>query len=153
MTQQEVEYLMETELFSVVFMPLSVHRTVSFRTIEKYTEYFFPAGRIENENADRSLIFSILTGTVIKNRFDDKNAVCMELLTKFTTLQNQALIAESTGLAPSSSTAETSDKQASNARLWAAASAKPLPGINDSFSKPEAKTEFFNGLRDYLKMN
>lgn len=153
MTQQEVEYLMETELFSLVLTPLSVHRTVSFRTIEKYTEYFFPAGRIENENASRSLVFSILTGTVIKNRFDDKNAVCMELLTKLTTLENQASIAETTGLAPVSSTAETPDKQASNARLWAAASEKPLHGLNDAFKKPEAKTNFFNDLRNYLKMN
>ena len=153
MTQQEVEYLMETELFSVVFMPLSVHRTVSFRTIEKYTESFFPAERVEGASTGRSLIFSILTGTVIKNRFEDKSTVCMELLTKLTSLQNQATIANSTGLAPVSSTAETPDKQASNARLWAAASEKPLHGLNDAFTKPEAKTAFFNGLRDYLKIN
>ena len=153
MTQQEVEYLMETELFSVVFMPLSVHRTVSFRTIEKYTENFFPAGRVEGASGSRSLIFSILTGTVIKNRFEDKSEVCMQLLTRLTNLQNQATIADATGLAPVSSTAETPDKQASNARLWAAASDKPLHGLNDAFSKPEAKTAFFNGLREYLRFN
>ena len=153
MTQQEVEYLMETDLFSVVFMPLSAHRTVAFRTIEKYTESFFPAGRVEGRNTERNLIFSILTGTVIKNRFDDKNAVSMELLTKFTILENQAQIADLTGLAPVSSSAETPDRQASNARLWAAASGKPISGLDNAFSKPDARTAFFTGLRDYLKMN
>ncbi len=153
MTQQEIEYLMETEILSVVFMPLSVHRTVSYRTIEKYTEYFFPAGRIEGANSDRSLIFSVLSGTVLKNRFDEKSSVCMEMLQKLVTSTNQSTIANATGLAPTHSTAESPDRQATNARLWAAASDRPAPGLQDLFTKPEAKTAFFSDMRDYLKMH
>lgn len=153
MTQQEVEYLMETDIFSVVFMPLSAHRTVPYRTIEKYTESFFPEGRVENASVGRSLVFSILTGTVIKNRYEGKSAISMDMLTKLVTLENQAKIADATGLAPVSSTAESPDRQASNARLWAAASEKPCENLYDIFSNPSARTSFFNGLRDYLKMN
>ena len=152
MTQQEVEYLMESDFFSIVFMPLSMHRNIPYRTIEKYTESFFPADRQEGKDPERSLVFSILTGTVIKNKYEEKSAVSMDILSKLVTLENQAAIAESTGLAPVSSTAETSDKQASNARLWAAASDKPLASLADFFSNPAAKTAFFNGLRDYLKI-
>jgi len=153
MTQQEIEYLMETDILSVVFMPLSVHRTVSYRTIEKYTEYFFPAGRVEGFDSDRSLVFSILSGTVLKNRFDEKSNVCMEMLQKLLTGTNQTTIANATGLAPTHSTAESPDRQATNARLWAAASDRPAPGLQDIFTKPEAKTVFFNDMRDYLKMH
>ena len=151
MTQLEVEYLMETDIFSVVFMPLSAHRNVPFRTIEKYTEYFFPEGRIEEAATTRSLVFSILTGTVIKNRFTEKSDVSMEMLQKLLTLENQAKIADATGLAPVSSTAESPDRQASNARLWAAASDKPLENLSNFFTNPAAKTSFFEGLRTYLK--
>jgi hypothetical protein len=153
MTQQEVEYLMETDIFSVVFMPLSAHRTVPYRTIEKYTESFFPEGRVENANVGRSLVFSIITGTVIKNRYEEKSAISMDMLKTLLTLENQAKIADSTGLAPVSSTAESPDRQASNARLWAAASEKPRENLYDIFANPTAKTSFFNALRDYLKVN
>jgi len=151
MTQQEVEYLMETELLSVVFMPLSMHRNVPYRTIERYTEYFFPMGRVEGASSDRSLVFSVLSGTVLKNRYDEKSAICMEMLQKLLTLENQATIAAATGLAPSTSTAESPDRQGSNARLWAAASEKPLVGFQETFTNPAAKASFFDGLRTYLK--
>lgn len=153
MTQQEVEYLMETEILSVVFMPLSMHRTVPYRTIERYTEYFFPVGRVEGAGNDRSLVFSILSGTVLKNKYDEKSALCMEMIQKLLTLENQAAIADATSLAPSTSTAESPDRQASNARLWAAASNIPLAGFQETFTNPDAKTAFFEGLRTYLKIN
>lgn len=152
MTQEETNYLMETSIFSIVFLPLSMHRNVPYRTIEKYTESYFPVAETNQQENSRSLVFSILTGTVIKNRYDDKIAASMAMLEKLLTLENQAFIAEATGLAPVSATAESPDRQASNARLWAAASDKPLTGLNDFFTKPAAKTEFFKGLRNYLKI-
>ena len=77
----------------------------------------------------------------------------MEMLQKLVTSTNQSTIANATGLAPTHSTAESPDRQATNARLWAAASDRPAPGLQDLFTKPEAKTAFFSDMRDYLKMH
>lgn len=153
MTLQEVEYLMDTELFPVVFIPLSLHRNLSYRTVEKYEEMFFPAGRIENSGVHRSLVYTVYTGTVLKNRYEEKSSICMEILSQMVNSENQTLLSEKTGLAPANASTETADRQASNARLWAAAASKPVAGLYECFSKPEARSAFFEGLRTYLKMN
>lgn len=124
MTRSDVEAFMETGTAPFVFMSLSNHRKISQRTVEKYNSVLMPAF---SENIPRSL-----TAPAVLLLSPDKKRVSEETILLISTLLNettQTKLSEITGLAPVSSTAAAPDRQANEARLWAAASERPLPSF------------------------
>ena len=80
------------------------------------------------------------------------NQLANTILKEIYTHEGQNILTNATSLAPTTSQAETSDKQASDVRLWAAASNKALPSLASALYKnPEDISSLAKMIRDYLE--
>ena len=138
-TNDKVLSFIELEKPAIIFVPLSFHRTIPTDNISAYSASWMPC--LQNVS-NRSLILpTIIVSPVSENT----NA---ETIVKALANQSiQATISENTKLAPPHSTAQALDKQASDVRLWAAASDKALPSIENAFATKEAAASFANWVR------
>ncbi len=98
---------------------------------------------------ERSLTFPSYIAMQIKKQ--KSNSLAEKIFSNIYTDQGQKILTNATSLAPVTSQAYTSDKQASNARLWAASADMPIPSLSEAaFTSTEKRTSFTNAIREYL---
>ncbi|MCK9170193.1 MAG: extracellular solute-binding protein [Treponema sp.] len=147
MKNKEIEAFMENDYTALVFMPLSTHRTIPQKTIEKFTIIAMPSNLTKQ---NRAFTVPVLEGILIDKKKPNKKA--QNFLYTLTEASTQKELGIKTGLVPVSSTAETQDIQASDIRLWAAASYEPLPDIAQAaYSEPQKYAEFAQIIRTFLE--
>jgi hypothetical protein len=79
------------------------------------------------------------------------NLLANTILKEIYTHEGQNILTNATSLAPTTSQAETSDKQASDVRLWAAASNKALPSfVNALYTSAEERASLAQAIREYV---
>lgn len=122
MTKADVENFMESNLALFVSMSFSDHRKISQKAIERYETSYMPASIAMKES--RSL--TIPSYLIMQIKTKKTNQLANTILKEIYTHEGQNILTNATSLAPTTSQAETSDKQASDVRLWAAASNKAL---------------------------
>ncbi|MBN2812278.1 MAG: extracellular solute-binding protein [Spirochaetales bacterium] len=147
MTRPDVEAFMETNAAPFVFMSLSNHRKISQRTVEKYNSVFMPGFAAD---ASRSLA----APAVLLLAPNKKRAREEAILLKDALLDEdaQTKLSGMTGLAPVSSTAAAPDRQANEARLWAAASERPLPSFYTAlYPYPADAALLAKNIREFLQ--
>ncbi len=142
-----LETLMAGDAAAYVFMPLSRHRSVAQKTIEKFDSAFVPA---LEPSRDRAFMAPVTAAVRVGAKRKDEGADA--LFSSLLSAGTQKALSEATGLAPVVSSAEARDLQASNARLWVAASSGPRPDpLTAAFPDPQARKTFAQELRDWLK--
>lgn len=147
---KEVAYMMSSHSTSIVFLTLSDHRAIDFEVMNLFTDSFFPSGSAAKS---RSLIAPVIAIAPLSTKKAGKMSV-QTLQSFLIGSEAQAWLGSATGLAPANSTAPAQDKQASNVRLWLAASDKPLPAITDAaFTNKKDKEEFMKQVRNYFLFN
>lgn len=149
MTDTDIVSFMENGYAGIAFIGLSTHRTIPLRVIEKFDSVFF-SSQEKARNLSRALTAPVLLGIEINKKRPDRLA--SEILAYLVGPKGQKELSGATGLAPVNSTAETSDVQASDVRLWVAASSRPLPNIaNAALDDPAAQKELARKIREYLE--
>ncbi len=150
-TNDKLLTYIELEKPAVIFMPLSFHRTIPLTDIRQYTTSWIPcAQNLES----RSLILPTIIGVPLNNKLiessnnDSQNINAEIILKKLASQPVQEIITEKTKLAPTHSTAQALDKQASDVRLWAAASKQALPSIEEVFKTDTEVKQFADWLRE-----
>ena len=138
---------MERGMAPLVLMPLSLHRTLPSREIRAYGSSAFPPGR---GGAMRSLAAPLMVAAVVER--SPRRARALEALTFLVGLEAQKRLCDRTGLAPAVASAEALDKQASDARLWIAASLGALPDAGRaSKATGTARADLAREIRRYLE--
>ncbi|TAH55002.1 MAG: hypothetical protein EWM51_04435 [Treponema sp.] len=147
MTLNDVESFMKTNSAPFVFMSLSNHRKISQRTVEKYDSVLIPAF---TANTPRSLTApAVLLLSTGKKREREESILLKSMLLNETT---QTRLSEMTGLAPVNSTTAAPDRQANEARLWAAASERPLPSFYTAlYPYPADAALLAKNIREFLQ--
>jgi hypothetical protein len=147
MTSDDVIAFMDNGYSEIIFMSLSTHRTIPQRTIARYEGIPFPSA---TKQTARTLTVPALIGVVVSKK--GQNAEANAFLARLASVEGQGTLAALSGLAPVNSTAEARDIQASDVRLWAAASDRPVPDIaTDSFVENEKKAQFAKDIRAYIE--
>lgn len=142
----EVQDLMEAQLAPLVVMSLSSHRSVPQRVIERYDSSFFPGPL---SGTARGFLSPTLIAVPIGLRGSMPQA--SNLVASLASLPIQKRLSDATGLAPVHAGAEPRDKQASDARLWIAASSGALPSLETAFPTEVDFTAFAAALREAIK--
>lgn len=146
MSKKDVEYFMETNQALFVCMYLSDHRQIPQKIIEKYDSSFMPS---LSGSANRAFTMPAIT-VYQPNKRPHKAITALSLY--LARSEAQKTLSGQTGLAPTNAQCETSDKQASDVRLWAAASNAILPSIDNAwYSSPKDTTTLANSIRQYLE--
>ncbi len=149
MEARDVIAFMENEYAGVVFMPLSTHRNVPLKTIAKFAGIPFPPIAV---GKPREITAPLVVGLLPSYKKPDARAA--DFLHRLARAEGQTIVSAGTGLAPVNSTAEAQDIQASDVRLWAAASSKPVPDpASDAFADPAKVTATARAIRSYIESN
>jgi hypothetical protein len=147
MTESDVAAFMDDGFACFVLMPLSAHRRVPQKVIERFDSTMFPSDRPANSR-------SFVAPAVVALRMDRKGADsrAAAFYRKLVEPGTQMSLANRTGLAPVSSTAETRDRQAYDVRLWVASSARPLPDLGTAaFAAPADRAALALNIRNYIE--
>jgi hypothetical protein len=148
MKARDVEAFMKADRAPFVFMALSDHRAIPIQIVRSYASAPFPS----LSGAARPLQAPVWIGAVPDRLPAERKAGALALLERLLSNPVQKRLGDATGLAPASSTAETLDMQASDVRLWVAASAGAYPGLDrDAFADPAAASSFAAELRAYVE--
>ena len=147
MTHTDLAAFMERGMAPFVLMPLSLHRALPTRVVRQYESAAFPSGR---SGASRSLAAPLLAAAAVE--LSPRRARALELLAALLGPEAQKRLCDATGLAPAAASAEALDRQASDARLWLAASRGALPDAGRA-SKPTgaARSALAREIRQYLE--
>jgi ABC-type glycerol-3-phosphate transport system substrate-binding protein len=149
MQTKDVIAFMENEYAGIVFMPLSTHRTIPLKTIAKFASIPFPPIAV---GVPREITAPVIIGILPSYKKPDARAA--DFLYRLARAEGQTIISAETGLAPVNSTAEAQDIQASDVRLWAAASGRPVPDpVTDAFADPAKVTATARSIRSYIESN
>ncbi len=155
LTEKNILDFIDLERPAVLFMPLSYHRSIPFDDIRYYTTSWFPAGQ---SSVSRSLIVPTVLGIPLSDKTvkgannTEKMVNALSILANLASNSTQGTLNDTTEFAPVHSTAQALDKQASDLRLWAAASDSLLPSIKESAFVTSAEVSVFCELfRTWLK--
>lgn len=146
----DVKAFMEDKQIGVVFMPLSFHRTISYKVIRD-----FEADRIPlNSEADNYNNHGLIAPEYVGIKFS-KEAFCDELLAELVEENAQTNFSDQTKLAPINSRCAAFDRQSDDVRFFAAACKDgPLPTLYDGAFQTDEKAlhEFAEQIRVYLSL-
>ena len=149
MQDKDVSAFMENEYTCVVFMPLSTHRTIPLKTIAKFASIPFPPASV---GLPREITAPVVVGVLPS--YKKPNATAADFLYRLARAEGQTILSAETGLAPVNSTAETQDIQATDIRVWAAASSRPVPDpATDAFADPAKIAATARSVRAYIEAN
>lgn len=147
MTQDDVIQFMENDYALFVCMFLSDHRKIPQKTIEQYDSTFMPSVSAQGLRS-----FTIPAMLVLQPRKDKTNRTISAFGTYIIQNETQKNLSGRTGLAPSNAQCESPDKQASEVRLWAAASANLLPPFSSAlYYDPLDTKKIARLIREYLE--
>jgi ABC-type glycerol-3-phosphate transport system substrate-binding protein len=132
-----------------VLMRLSQRRLMDQRTASRYKGLLFPASTLAERRAPR---MTVLTASLNASAPKRHRVAALAFLTYLASAEGQRRLSEKSGLAPTHAAAQAPDEQASELRLWAAASSAvtPEPGwamARDGASRSALAAE----LRAYLE--
>lgn len=147
MTQTDIHAFMENNYTIFVAMFLSDHRTIEHKTIEKYDSIYFPSidGR-----SNRAFIAPSYLALLPKRK--KINPFSQGLYQDLMQNKTQEKISSASGLSPANAQCETADRQASDVRLWIAASQEPLPSFATTVYTQEADiTQSAATIRTYIE--
>lgn len=145
-TRQDIEDFMWMQRAPMAVISLSHHRAIANSTLQNYDSTTFPT---HSDNPDRLIIAPVYVGLRPNPRLDD--VVSTDFLRSLITNSVQERLASQTGFSPVNSTAQTRDKQASDLRLWAARSRRPVPDpFTASLDNPFHRMQLAKALREYL---
>jgi hypothetical protein len=148
MTGADLAAMMANQQPAVVLMTLSRHRTLSPRILDTYESIPFPSGI---KAGSRSFTVPVIEGILIGKR---PNAKAKAFIYALAEDEGQRKLTEQTGLAPVNSRVEAQDQQASDVRLWAAASDRLLPELyRASYASTTKRKQLADDIRSYLKTN
>lgn len=144
----DVAAFMKADRAPFVLMRLSEHRTVPLPIIRGYETGLSPVGR----DAGRVLQAPVIVGAVPEGLNTRRKTAALALLERLLSDPVQKRLGDATGLAPASAAAEALDAQASDVRLWVAASGGAYPGLDrDAFEDKAAASAFAAELRTYVE--
>lgn len=146
---RDLTAFMENGSAPLVFLRLSQRRLMDQRTASRYKGILFPAAAGAARRAPR---FTVLTASLNASAPKRHRDAALAFLAYLASAEGQRRLSEMSGLAPTHSAAQAPDEQASELRLWAAASAAvtPEPGwamARDGASRSALAAE----LRAYLE--
>ena len=149
MKNNDITSFMENDYAGIVFMPLSTHRTIPVKIIEKFDSITMPSIQ---KSTNRCFTMPVLLGMLISRK--RPNARASDFLYSLVKEEGQKGLGDATGLAPINSTAEAQDRQATDLRFWAAASNHPAPDIaRAAFATSDKRNAFATDVRNYLESN
>lgn len=139
---KDIVSYMDSGLSSVVFMTLSQHRTLEYKTISDWTSIYYPSIYPGMRHFTSPLVLAV---PLSKNKIAKKSISLMAD-------DMQSALSSQTGLAPVQANCGVPDKQADDLRYWVAASGEPLPSLSDAAftTKAQLKT-FANVLRNLIQ--
>lgn len=146
---RDLKAFMENGSAPFVLLRLSQRRLMDQRTASRYKGILFPAAAGAARRAPR---FTVLTASLNASAPKRHRDAALAFLAYLASAEGQRRLSEMSGLAPTHSAAQAPDEQASELRLWAAASAAvtPEPGwamARDGASRSALAAE----LRAYLE--
>lgn len=146
---RDLTRFMDNGAASFVIMRLSQRRLMDQRTASRYKGIIFPASAGAARRAPR---FTVLTASLNASAPKRHREAALGFLAYLASAEGQRRLSELSGLAPTHAAARAPDEQASELRLWAAASAAvaPEPGwamARDGASRAALAAE----LRAYLE--
>jgi ABC-type Fe3+ transport system substrate-binding protein len=121
---KDLSAFMERGLAPFVLMMLSDRRLLEQRLASRYLGSPFPSAETGLARAPRLTVLIATVNAAAPKRHRD---AAMEFLGYLVSADGQRRLAGANGLAPAHASAETLDEQASESRLWAAASRYVLP--------------------------
>lgn len=140
-TREEVVKFLEDGISSACIMRLSTHRTLNSKLLDQLGETPFPF--LERKDRATGLVMPGYSAVFYLNsKFSGKMG---EIIRSMVSNETQSDLTASSGLAPMTSVSEAIDKQASNVRLWGAASREILPPL------PFPGDTNMSELRNYLQ--
>jgi hypothetical protein len=132
-----------------VLMMLSGRRLLDQRLAARYQGSPFPA---EATGAARAPRFTVLVATVNAAAPKSQKDAALEFLAYLVSADGQKLLTGANGLAPAHASAESPDEQASELRLWAAASRLVLPEPGRAMTRGAAsRATLAAELRAYIE--
>lgn len=146
-----VEVLMEDGQAELVFMPLSIHRTMNFRVVQNFTETFIPVNRPAGADYSRSLVIPALCAAGIHQKQKGADDATLQLLDYLASNDVVSEISIVSGLAPLTSSAEAADSQASDVRFWAAASDVLVQDLGSAFTSKGERIAFLEAIRSSIR--
>lgn len=141
----DLQALMKSHQLGAICMALSNHRQKEFLYIKYYEAAPFPIG-------DTSIPHALIAPELCAMRAREK-PLALSLLSALSGVQAQSDISNETRLAPVSARAEAHDRQADDARFWAASyEGGPLPSIGEACAASGAQRHSLaEKIRSYLK--
>ena len=141
---KDINAYMAADLTAIVFMTLSQHRTIEYKTISKYSTIYYPS---TTYNVQRHFTAPVLFA--VPNSKNKISRASIEMLAS----SLQGTLSARTGLAPTQANCSTPDKQADDVRYWVAASNAPLPALSEAaFTSKAERNAFAEVLRNLLKI-
>lgn len=143
--KNDLDFFIEQNQVSVVFMSLSQHRTIPFRYIKEFLEERSPY-------YSNAINHSLICPKVVVMQFGN-NGNTKKMISQIVSMDAQAAISEKSLLAPVNSHAQAHDTQSDDVRFWAASClGGPVPPVGDlAFQKKdEAKKAICEEIRNYL---
>ena len=143
----DVKTFMEDKQIGVVFMPLSFHRTISYKVIRD-----FEADRIPVRSAkdNHGLIAPEYVGIKFSN-----DPLCDQIFADIVEEESQAEFSDQSKLAPVNSRCGAFDRQSDDVRFFAAACKDgPIPPLYQAVFQTDEKAlhEFAEQIRVYLRV-
>lgn len=147
MTQTDILAFMENNYTIFVAMFLSDHRTIEHKTIEKYDSIYFPS---VDGRSNRAFVAPSYLALLPKKK--KINPFAQGLYQDLMHNKTQEKLSSVSGLSPANAQCETADRQASDVRLWIAASQEPLPSFSTVLYTQKADiTQSATTIRAYLE--
>ena len=146
----DVKAFMEEKQIGVAFMPLSLHRTISYKVIRDFESDRIPIYSAKDNYNNHGLIAPEYVGIKFSN-----DARCDEIFADLVEENAQTNFSDQTKLAPINSRCAAFDRQSDDARFFAAACKDgPIPPLyNAAFQTNEkALHEFAEQIRTYLRL-
>lgn len=143
----DLEAFMAEGMAPIVLMPLSRHRIFPAELMAGYKVAPFPSAA---QVGNRSLVAPLLTGAAVSGGIKGKAAATF--LARLLGAEAQGRLCASTGLAPAAAAAEALDLEASQTRLWVAASAGALADIGRAAAPTgAARAAIAREIRQYIE--
>jgi len=147
MSAKDISPFMGKGFAPIILMPLSQHRAMSIKELENYASTPFPPVKTTTL---RALCAPILVASIVERSPRNKESIA--LLSAFISQAGQKKLCDATGLAPAAAAAEALDIQASDARLWVAASQAALPDLGRATrSTGASRRGLAKEIRQYLE--
>ncbi len=151
MTNRDIAYFVENGIAEIVFLPLSVHRTIDSKKLSVYNSYVFPADISANK---RSYVSPAIIGLPVTNRILGNGMSSTVILNEMLSGENQMKLSSNSGYTPASASSKTADRQATDTRFWIASATSSLQDfVTSAVTDASVQKAYAENLRNYVTLN